>query len=61
MNLDAMSPSDLQKVSDKDLRPYARAKVKAMAARARGDIATALLLEDSCDRIYRRLPKAKQW
>ncbi len=45
-----------------DLANYASNKATAMSCRLRGDINTAVMYEDICDRIYARLPDwAKGW
>ena len=40
---------------------YAINKLTAMACRLRGDISAALEYEDTCERIYKDLPKYAKW
>jgi hypothetical protein len=61
LNLDALTPTELEAITHPKLKTYAKTKARAMKARTSGDIAKALLLEDQCDRIYRRLPANLQW
>jgi hypothetical protein len=61
MNLDAMTITELEAVSQPGLKLYARTKARAMKARAKGSIAQALLLEARCDEIYKRMPKDLKW
>lgn len=42
-------------------RHYARYKVNAMRARLNGDIDYALKQEQTCERIYNRLPAKLRW
>ena len=60
-NLDGMTPEDLRKVKDPLLQPYAQLKLKVMEARVKGQIAKALLLEDKCEGLFRKLPDYLQW
>lgn len=70
-NLDDTWPDELMGFAARyvgDHRPgvkllvgYAYAKAKAMNARAKGDIAVALDLENECDGIYRMLPACYRW
>jgi hypothetical protein len=45
----------------KDLSNYAANKVAAMDCRRRGDVNTAIMYEDICDRIYQKLPEQHRW
>jgi hypothetical protein len=70
-NLDAMDESDLlafakmnrkaRKQHTRELAHYADTKASAMQHRSRGNIEAALLYEDLCERIYRRLPEHCRW
>lgn len=44
-----------------DLACYASNKAAAMSCRLRGDITSALMYEDICDRIYAELPAWARW
>lgn len=46
----------------RDIGNYAANKATAMQARVRGDIETAMMYENICSRIYKRLPDyARSW
>jgi len=45
----------------KDLGHYASNKATAMHCRMRGDISTASMYEDICERIYQKLPAFARW
>ena len=61
LNLDAMTPSELEAVTHPKLKAYARLKIRAMKARYCGNIAQAVLLEDKCEKSYKRLPPELRW
>lgn len=65
-NLDTLSPEELFTiVNDGDrnvyVRRYALYKQWAIEARKRGETASALSLEASCDAIYEKIPEEERW
>lgn len=66
VNLDAMFPSELDAfeanaANHSGLRTYARTKARAMRMREKGHIVSASKLEDTCETLYRALPKTLRW
>lgn len=64
-NLDGLTtdPKDLDNAASvlASLSDYAKTKAKAIRARLVGAIATALLREAECERIYQQLPAWAKW
>jgi hypothetical protein len=62
-NMDGMYPEDLESYAEilRLGREYALTKARAMRARARGEIPSALALERLCDEIYQQLPPEGRW
>lgn len=54
-------PPSVRESTLRDLRRYARAKLRAMRLRERGEISRAMMLEDAADRFYSRLPEFAKW
>lgn len=62
-NLDACNPDELLEIETVALNvaDYAKHKREAMSARLEGRIEAARVLEEKCDRIYKRIPEAYRW
>ena len=64
-NLDLMTIGELYAFSEKNRNPelsvYARNRADAIAKRQAGQIQAALILDETCDRIYKQLPKELKW
>jgi hypothetical protein len=63
-NLDCMLIEELRELAPslpQPLKQYARLKTMAMFQRSRGNIALALKLESTCDRIYNSLGENEKW
>jgi hypothetical protein len=63
LNLDCMTPDDLERVARALdlLARYACDKLEAMRYRARGEICAAVLLERRCDGYFVQLPPDWRW
>lgn len=63
INLDGMSPEELEEASQvlHNLGYYARVKARAMRDRAAGEINDALAQERICERFYKELPDWAKW
>ncbi len=62
-NLDCMDIEDLRKAAHayEKLARYANKKIRAMTLRLEGSITAALDAEQTCDDIYKSLPKEYRW
>jgi hypothetical protein len=63
LNLDGLTPDELQEVAQalSALAAYAKTKARAMLLRASGMIADALAHEEQCENYYRSLPEWARW
>lgn len=64
--LDTMTRQELDAIARNennffDIRNYADAKSMAMSLRLSGNVADAMRLEVTCERIYNRLPESLKW
>lgn len=64
-NLDCLSvnPNDLDAMElvFRTLAKYAKAKARAMRRRSAGLVASALVAEHRCERLYNQLPEWARW